>query len=305
MDLDFKSLALFIRVAELGKIGQAGLDFGFSTTNASQRIQHLESQVGVKLFHRTTRTVSLTHDGVVFLEHAKRIIDNIEETRNVFKGDKNIQGKIRIAVSSTYGRLYVVPFIPAFLKQYPDLNIEIDFSDNRLDIVEHGYDVAFRIGNLESNSLLARKVADNPLVLVASPQYLENAASLKTPNDLENHVCIPFMNNNQWEFKSPNGSLHKVSVHGPLSVNWGDAISDLVEVGMGVGLAALWRVAPDITQGKVEVVLKDYEILPKTAIWAVRPPGRFIPARVKVFLDYIEEAIRRTNHERYGSFFDE
>lgn len=301
MDLDLKSLALFLRVAEVGKIGRAGEDFNFSTTNASQRIQQLESEVGVKLFHRSTRIVTLTHDGEVFLQHAKRILDDVEETKSVFKGDPDkIQGKLKIAVSSSYGRIYIVPFIPELIKRYPELEIEIDFSDTIIDLIEHGYDIAFRIGELQSSSLLARRIADNPTVLVASPGYLKKHGHPNTPEDLKQHICLPFTHRTKWKFKDEVGNDHHVSVKGPVLLNWGDAISDLVKADVGIGFASYWHVGPALKAGSLERVLPNYYASPETKVWAVRPQGRLLPARVKVFLDYIEEVIQKTNQERYG-----
>lgn len=305
MDLDLKTLALFVRITSLGAIGRAGEEFGLSSTNASQRIQALEVTLGVKLFHRTTRVVTLTHDGQVFLEHAKRILDDVEETWNVFKGDDDkVQGKIRLTVSASYGRIYLVPFIPELLAKYPHLQIEIDFTDKTIDIVEQGYDIAFRMHALESTSLLARRIADNPMILVASPAYLQQWGYPQTPAELAQHRCIPFAKSNHWRFKDKAGETHEVSVSGPITANWGDAIADLVEADMGIGMASLWHVGPAIKQGKVVQVLPDYKIWPETRIWAVRPPGRLTPVRVKVFLDFIEEVIRKTNIERYGDLLN-
>jgi DNA-binding transcriptional LysR family regulator len=139
VDLDLKSLALFVRVTELGAIGKAGLDFDLSSTNASQRILALEAELGVKLFHRSTRVVTPTYEGLLFLEHAKRILDDVEETRNVFRGEgSDIQGRIRLTVSASYARVYIVPFIPELLRLHPKLEIEIDFTDKNVDIVDQG-----------------------------------------------------------------------------------------------------------------------------------------------------------------------
>jgi len=302
MNLDLKNLALFLRVAELGKIGRAGEEFELSSTNASQRIQQLENQVGVKLFHRTTRTVTLTYDGEVFREHAKRILDDVEEVSNVFKTDKNkVKGKIKISVSSSYGRIYIVPFIPELLKRYPDLEIDLDLSDKNIDLVEQGYDLAIRIGNLTSNSLLARKLADNPTLLVASPDYVKQHGMPKAPEELKQHICLPFANLNNWTFKDTHGELIDVTVKGPLTINLGDAIGDLVEAGMGIGMASYWHAAPAIKAGKLVQILPDFPIWPETKIWAVRPAGRIMPTRVKAFLDFIEKVIFETNQKRYGS----
>ncbi|MDR9829257.1 LysR family transcriptional regulator [Vibrio sp. FNV 38] len=300
MNFDLKSLGLFLRVVEVGKIGRAGEDFGLSTTNASQRIQQLETELGVKLFHRSTRTITLTHDGVMFLPHARRIVDDVEEVRNVFKGDeKNIQGKVKIAVSASYGRHYIVPFIPELIELYPNLELEIDFSDKVIDLIEHGYDLAFRIGNLTSSNLLARRLAGNPMTLVASPEYLAQNGTPHIPEDLLEHRCFPLGNTVDWAFKSKEGTHHKVTVANPISLNMGDAISDLVHVGMGIGMASYWHAGPAIKSGELVSLLPDYQVQHETNIWAVRSPGRILPARVKVFLDFIEQKIIETNHKRY------
>lgn len=306
MNLDLKNLALFLRVAELGKIGRAGEEFELSSTNASQRIQQLETQVGVKLFHRTTRTVTLTYDGEVFREHAKRILDDVEEVTNVFKTEKNkVQGKIKISVSSSYGRIYIVPFIPELLKRYPELEIDLDLSDKNIDLVEQGYDLAVRMGDLASNSLLARKLADNPTLLVASPDYIKQHGMPRTPEELKQHICLPFGNLNHWTFKNAQGKLIEVTVKGPLTINLGDALGELVEAGMGIGMASYWHAGPAIQAGKVVQILPDFPIWPETKIWAVRPAGRIMPTRVKAFLDFIEKVIFETNQKRYGSLIKE
>lgn len=300
--MDLRSLALFVRIAEIGRIGQAGESLGLSTTNASQRVQQLESQLKVKLLHRSTRTVTLTHDGQLFLEHAKRILDDVEEAQNAFRDDGiQVKGKIRMTVSSSYARIYIIPFLPEFLSLYPEVEIDIDFTDKTTDLVEQGYDLAFRIGDLKSNSLLARRIADNPCVLVAAPEYLARCGSPKIPEDLLEHTCLPFGSERIWSFRHPSGRVITVPVGGRMSLNWGDAISDLIEVGMGVGYASLWHAGPSIHSGRVIPILTDYELWPQTRIWAVRPPGRVTPTRIKVFLDYIESKIVETNQQRYGN----
>ncbi|MFA0086582.1 LysR family transcriptional regulator [Vibrio sp. 10N.261.51.F12] len=300
MNFDLKTLVLFLRVVEIGKIGRAGEDFGLSTTNASQRVQQLEAELGVKLFHRSTRTITLTHDGEIFLPHARRIVDDVEEVANVFKGsESNVQGRLKVAVSASYGRHYIVPFIPELLELYPNLELEIDFNDKTEDLIEHGYDLAFRIGNLSSSNLLARRLADNPITLVASPSYIEKYGTPKSPEDLLKHRCLPLGHAVDWAFMDVDGKVQKVSVANPISLNLGDAISDLVESGMGIGMASYWHAGPSLKSGQVVQILPDYKLLNDTKIWAVRPPGRILPARVKVFLDFIEKKIINTNKVRY------
>ncbi|OBT12087.1 LysR family transcriptional regulator [Vibrio sp. UCD-FRSSP16_10] len=300
MNFELKNLTLFLRVVEVGKIGRAGEDFGLSTTNASQRIQQLETDLGVKLFHRSTRTITLTHDGEVFLPHARRIVDDVEEVRNVFKGDdKNVQGRLKVAVSTSYGRHYLVPFIPELLELYPNLELEIDFSDRNVDLIEQGYDLAFRIGNLSSSNLLARRIADNPMLLVASPEYLKKYGVPQIPEDLLNHRCLSLSTSVNWELKDSDGKSHKISQANPISLNLGDAMRDLVEADMGIGMAAYWHAGPSLKAGRVVQVLPDYDLVNDSKIWAIRPPGKILPARVKVFLDFMEKKITETNKLRY------
>ena len=245
--------------------------------------------------------VTPTHEGLLFLEHAKRILDDVEETRNAFKGkDNDIQGRIRLTVSAAYARLYIVPFIPELLRRHPKLEIEIDFTDKTVDIVEQGYNIAFRMGELQSSSILAKRIADNPMFLVASPEYLSRAGEPQTPAELADHTCIPFAKLNHWQFKDNHGAIHNVAVNGPIKVNSGDAIDDLVQAGVGIGLGSLWHVGPALRAGRVRRVLPSYKAWPATRIWAVRPSGRLTPKRIKVFLDYIEKVIHTTNEKRYG-----
>lgn len=302
MDLAPKSLALFLRVAALGAIGKAGEEFALSSTNASQRIQDLESALGVKLFHRTTRSVSLTADGEVFMEHAQRILDDLEETKNVFTHkDGNITGHIRMTASASFGHTHITPFIPEFMARYPNVTLDIDLSDNVTNIVTQGYDVAFRLGQLASSSLLARRIDDHPRMLVASPEYLKAHGKPLTLGELEQHVCLPFERHNTWQFMDSENHLHNVTVSGPLVLNSGDAISQLVESGMGIALASLWHAGPSLQSGKIVPILGQFTPWPVTRIWSVRPPSRITPLRVRVFLDFFEEKIRATNIQRYGA----
>lgn len=237
----------------------------------------------------------------MFLPHARRIVDDVEEVANVFKGsESNVQGRLKVAVSASYGRHYIVPFIPELLELYPNLELEIDFNDKTEDLIEHGYDLAFRIGNLSSSNLLARRLADNPIMLVASPDYIEKYGAPESPEDLLKHRCLPLGHAVDWAFMSADGKVHKVSVANPISLNLGDAVSDLVESGMGIGMASYWHAGPSLKSGRVIQILPDYKLVNDTKIWAVRPPGRVLPVRVKVFLDFIEKKIVDTNKVRYG-----
>ncbi|MEB8386638.1 LysR family transcriptional regulator [Rhodobacteraceae bacterium KMM 6894] len=301
MSFDLKTLELFVRVATLGAIGRAGAEFDLSPTNASQRIKALEAELGVKLLNRTTRAVSLTPDGDVLLESAKRILDDLEDVRTVLTQSRDaVSGALRVTASATFGRAHIIPFVPEFLALYPNVSLDLDLSDTVVDIVEKGYDLAFRIGPLAPSSLLAQKIDTNPEWLVASPEYLERAGHPQTPQDLTHHACLPLGKTQQWHLVGADGIVHDVPVSGPITVNFGEAVGEWVVAGVGIGRAALWHAGPDLTAGRLVRVLPDYDVTPQTNIWAVRPPGRMMPTRVRAFLSFMQDKIGVTNQARYG-----
>lgn len=302
MTPDLKNLELFLRVARLGAIGRAGAEFGLSSTNASQRIQALERELGVKLFHRSTRVVTLTQDGEILRDYAERILNDVEDLRNVLSRDQGqASGLLRVTASATFAETHIIPFIPEFHRNHPQVQMDLNLTDQVLDIVALGFDLAFRIGELAPSSLLAQKIDDNPMTLVAHPDYLAERGVPQTPADLVGHTCLALGEARSWRFLGPDGQEHRVQINSSLRSNFGAAIGAWVGAGVGIGVASLWKAAPGLQSGKIVRVLPDYTYLPKMDIWAVRPPGRRMPARVKVFLDFISTRIRATNEELYGA----
>ncbi len=301
MGFDLKNLDLFVRVATLGAIGRAGAEFGLSPTNTTQRLQSLEADLGAKLLNRTTRAVSLTPDGEIFLDYAKRILNDAEDARSALsQTGRNVSGKVRVTASASFARSHIVPFVPCFLAQYPEVSLDLDFSDTPADIVADGYDLAFRIGDLAASSLMAQKIGENPVRLVASPEYLDRVGRPKVPEDLLTHTCLPLRDNRNWQFLGPDGQTSTVRVSGPVRVNFGTALGAWTVAGVGIAVASLWHAGPDIRAGRLETVLDDYRIVPETSIWALRPPGRVMPVRVKAFLDFMRVRITEANKDAYG-----
>ncbi|SNS59582.1 LysR family transcriptional regulator [Tropicimonas sediminicola] len=299
MSFDLKNLELFVRVAALGAIGRAGAEFSLSATNASQRIQSLEADLGVKLLNRTTRSVSLTPDGEIFLEHARRIVQDVQDARTVLSHKAHsVSGRLRVTASATFGMSFVVPFVPEFLRLYPDVQLDLHLTDALVDIVDQGYDLAFRLGELAPSSLLAQKIDENPRVLVASPEYLERAGAPQRPQDLTRHACLNFGDQSLWKLANTAGEVHEIRVSGPVTVTHGEAVGEWALAGMGIANGSLWATGPDLRAGRLVRVLPDYRGWPETRIWAVRPPGRLMHARVKAFLDFMRDRIVATGRER-------
>ncbi|MCV6598229.1 MAG: LysR substrate-binding domain-containing protein [Mangrovicoccus sp.] len=301
MELDLKNLQLFMRVAALGAIGRAGAEFGFSPTNASLRIKALEDDLGVKLLNRSTRAVSLTADGALFLAHAKRIHEDVEDARAMLsRRASSVSGRLRVTASASFGRSHIVPFVPQFLELYPEVELDLHLSDEVIDLIEEGYDLAFRLGELAPSSLLAQKLDDNPRLLVASPDYLARRGVPQTPQDLLGHACLSFRDRDLWRLLDSKGEVHDLRISGPVAVSLGDAVVDWAVAGLGIGMSSMWHMGDMIRAGKLVPVLPEYQPWPITKIWAVRPPGRVMHARVKAFLDFMRDRIIATNQALYG-----
>lgn len=288
MSFEPSTLKLFVRVAALGAFGKAGREFGLSPTAATQRIKGLEAELGVKLFNRTTRAVALTGDGEVFLSHAIRIIESVEDARSdLAGGTKNIRGELRVAGSASFGRRYMAPYIAEFLRAYPEVRVRLELSDGIVDIVEQGFDLALRIGTLGSSTLIARKLADNPRLLVASPAYLDAAGRPQRPKDLAAHNCLVLADNRSWRLRDNHGEVHEIRATGTFSTNYGEVITEAALADAGIALKSIWDIRPHLADGSLVPVLEAYRVEPLWSLWAVRPPGQMVPARVRAFIDFL------------------
>ncbi len=293
MSFDLKSLELFVRVAAIGGIAKAGQEFGFSATTASQRILALEAQLGCKLLNRTTRNVSLSADGEIFLAHAKKIITAVEDTFADLQGsDSALRGELRVAASASFGRRYIAPFIGEFLQAHPQVSINLELSDTQFDIVQHGFDLALRIGELAPSTLMARKIAPNPRILVAAPAYLDREGIPLKAEDLLDHNCIALNDNRVWGLRNQEGQAAKVTTQGNVTTSYGEAVTEAAVAGVGIALKSKWDVLQHLASGALVPVLADHTIEPEWSIWAVRPPGRLVSARVRVFTEFIEAKLR-------------
>lgn len=293
MTLDLKSLELFVRVASVGAIGKAGAEFGLSATAATQRIQALESVVGAQLFHRTTRSVSLSSDGEVFLAHAKRIVAGVEDALSDVQCEPHaIKGELRIAGSASFGRKHIAPYLGEFLDRYPKVSIQLHLSDSVFDIIEHGYDLAIRLGELAPSTLKARRLASSPRVLVATPGYLARHGTPKLPADLKAHNCIAREEMRNWELITPEGSICQTRVSGNFSTNYAEAVTEATLTGLGIARKCQWEIAEHLDAGTLVTLLEGYRVAPEWNVFAVRSPSRQPPARVRVFSEFLEEKLQ-------------
>jgi DNA-binding transcriptional LysR family regulator len=281
--LDLLDVALFVRAALLANVSAAGREFGLSAAVASSRIAQLERLLGARLLHRTTRRISLTQDGEVFMTRAEALLDAAAAARaSVGRAQAEPQGRLRVSMPSSFGRQHVSPVISDFLRRYPGVSVDLRLTDQLVDLV----DVAIRVGVLKYSSLVARRLAVNRRVLCAAPAYLAARGTPHHPTDLAQHECMILSDQRDWAFVTPSGPLD-VRVSGRLVTDNGEVIRDALLAGFGIALKSTWDVAPYLRSGALVSVLDSYALAEHVAIWAVYPSLAFVPPKTLVFIEFL------------------
>jgi DNA-binding transcriptional LysR family regulator len=282
-------LDIFARVARTGNMSAAGREMGLSPAVVSKRISLLEDRLGARLFQRTTRQLTLTETGEGYFKRVVDILSLVEEAEDyVSRRNTKPRGVLKISAPTTFSRLHIAPHIPAILAKYPDLELEMHLTDHFVDIIREGFDLAIRIGELEDSSLVARKLASEVRVICAAPSYLEKAGTPKTIEDLESHNCLIAGAQDIWRLDGPDGQ-HYARVKGNIRSNSADFVRTALVEGLGIGLRAVWDIAPELASGELKVILPEYTGSAKNAIYAVYPCREFMPAKVTVFIDFLAE----------------
>lgn len=283
-------LSLFLGVLDAGSISAAARRSGLSVAVASQRLKRLERQLGVRLFHRTTRRLEPTSEGAWLAEQGRAPIEAIASlTDNLRQAGSEISGILRVSVSASFGRLHLAPLLPRFLAQHPRLSLDVDFSDQVVDLVASGMDLAIRIGALSSSSLVARRLATDRRVLCASPDYLRRRGVPQTPDDLAAHDCLLLRGGpapkGTWRLADGKGGHLSVRVKGRFEANLGDALREAALAGLGIAQHSTWHVCDDLRAGRLALVLPEHPP-PDAGIHAVTPQRRK-PARVRAFIEFV------------------
>lgn len=283
-------MRVLVRVVDAGGFSAAARQLGVAPSSISRQITDLESELGVRLFHRTTRKLSLTEAGLIYYERAGQIITDVDEARLAVSELGSPTGILRVTVPSGIGRNLVVSAMPLFLKQYPGIRVVLSMTDYLVDLVEGGFDVGIRVGQLSDSSLKARKIGDSRRIVCASPHYLRKAGRPKHPADLAEHNCITFRDHpghNVWRFRGDDG-LTEVRVTGNFFAKSADALSAAAVAGLGLVLLPNWNMGWELQQKQLSVVLTKYEAVPKaSAIWAVHSHQRHVPPKIRAFIDFL------------------
>ena len=291
--MDPDDLRLFLRTAANGNLSAAGRALGLSPAVASKRMANLEKRLGVTLLHRTTRHVSLTPQGQIFEQHARRVLDEIEGALAAL-GHENQEpeGVLSVTAPATLARIHIAPAIAEFLAAYPKIELDVRLADSVLDIQQLGIDVALRIGALQDSQLIARKIAPSPRVLCASPAYLAKHGTPLRPDDLGTHNCMWMTNSPTWTLKDGDKPI-RIKVSGNLHTNSGDLLRQAALIGLGITIKSIWDVEDLFRTGKLVPVLPDFPVISDAAIWAVYQPQRFVPAKIRAFIDFFADRFAR------------
>lgn len=286
-----QAVRLFIRVVDLGSFSKAAADMGIGQPSATKLVAQLEKQLGARLLHRSTHGVTPTEIGALYYEKCRLIAHHVDEAESVATlMQSQVQGGLRISTSVAFGRRVLAPMVMRFMRRNPRLQIELNFEDRYVSLVEHGIDVAIRMGRLADSTLGARYLGINPWVLVASNDYLRRHGTPRVPADLSSHQALIYstvQGDARWHFTGPEGKALAVAVRGPLRSN---SLSTLLTaVGAGMGVAALPCYVADeaIEAGEVLPLLTEWA-LPSQEIHAVYPSPQLVPAKVSGFVAWLQ-----------------
>ncbi|NKN38600.1 LysR family transcriptional regulator [Agrobacterium sp. a22-2] len=280
-------LEVFVRVIAAGSMSTAARALGLSPAVVSKRIKRLEDRLGTRLLQRTTRQLSLTEAGQGFYDRVVAVLSGLEEAESYASGrSSDVTGTLKISAPTSFGRLHIAPHLKGFMSAHPDLTLHLVLSDEFTDIVGGGFDLAIRIAELTDSTLVARRLAPVRRILCASPDYIAAHGMPESLDDLKRHVCLPAHNYDAWRLEGPQGSL-VLKPEGALITNSSEVIREAVIAGLGIALRSTWDIGPELNSGRLVQVLPGYEGSRNVALSAVYPSRQFLPAKVRLFIDYL------------------
>ncbi|MEM7290518.1 MAG: LysR family transcriptional regulator [Pseudomonadota bacterium] len=285
----FDDLEVFARVVSAGGMSSAAREMGLSPAVISKRLQRLEERLGTRLLNRTTRQISLTEAGEGYYERVVAILAGVEEAEDFVARRSNMaRGILKVSAPTSFGRMHLAPHLTKFLNANPDLSLNLDLSDDYVDIISGGFDMAIRIGELPDSTLVARKLAPVRRVLCATPRYLEKAGIPKRLEDLDHHSLIAPHNQGPWKLEGNSGMMTYRPVS-TLITNSSEVVRETVLSNLGIALRSTWDIGAELKAGKLTRVLPEFSSSKGLGIYAVYPSRNFLPAKVRMFIDYLAE----------------
>ncbi|GCE83492.1 LysR family transcriptional regulator [Komagataeibacter diospyri] len=301
----YQAMAAFIRVVDTGSFSAAARQLGVGQPAVSKTIAQLEARLQVSLLIRSTHGLTPTEAGQNFYERARNAVQEADEAELAAKGaGAGLSGRLRVSAATTFARLHIIPELPRFLADHPQLTVEIILDDRMIDLVAEGVDISLRMGTLTDSTAIARKIATGRRSVLATPAYLKWAGMPRSPADLTNHEAIIYSQlSAAWSFRR-DGAAVSVSVSGRLKVSAAEGLRAAVLADMGLTIASDWMFAPELESSAVVRVLEAWS-LPTIDLWAVFPAGRLVTAKARQFSDFVESIMKtadKSHIEASGSF---
>lgn len=293
----FKALQTFLDVAKTESLSAVAREEGVTPAMVGRRIDQLEERLGVKLFKRSTRKITLTPEGSAFFETIRVILDDLaaaEETITV--GSKNATGRLIVSAPTSFGRKHIAPHIPLFVNENPNLAVTLHLSERIVDLKNERVDLAVRIADLKNADLIAVRLAQNHRVVVGAPGYIKRAGQPTLLSDLARHNCLLTSSEgglaDTWHFQDKGVAQH-IKVTGNLHCNDGGVLTKWALAGQGLAWRSTWEVAEEIANHRLVEVLPKFSV-PGSDIYAVYPERKFLPAKVKLFIDFLKRTFGET-----------
>lgn len=290
---DLSNMKMFARVAEQGSFSAAARTLGLTPSAVSRQVSQLENELGARLFQRTTRKQSLTEAGEIYVQHARRIIADVDEARLAVNRLTDMPaGSLHVTAEADFAMAFVAPILPTFLDQYPAVQLHLTMGTSMMDLVDGGIDLAIRIGHLDDSSLIARKIASSRSVLCTSPAYLERHRIPLHPGELVSHNCLSFRTEpgrNHWTFKVSSDVLD-VPISGRLNVNSLMFLREAALAGLGIIMIPKWMVNDALGARQLVPVLENFALdPPNTPVHAVFAHNRHLAPKVRAFVEFLTD----------------
>lgn len=303
---DFDQIAAFLATVEHAGFTAAGAELNRDGSLVSRRVTALEKRLGVRLLERTTRRIALTEAGEAYYQRMRKAVQAMGEIdAEAVDAAGAVRGTLRLSLPATFGRMWIAPILPAFLRQHPSLTVEARYEDRYVDLVAEGFDVAVRIGDLADSRLIARKLAPANRLLCASPDYLAERGMPAHPSDLANHDCIGFSrltSHPVWHL-GDGGKTVAVRISGPLVTDDATSLIQAAVAGVGIAMVSDWLAGPELKSGRLMPVLLGHPVVTQEAIYLVHPSAKLVPAKTRVFMEWLADALPR-NLRTLSSFSD-
>jgi DNA-binding transcriptional LysR family regulator len=287
------TMEAFVLVVDTGSFSAAARRLNVGQPAVSKTIAQLEDRLGVKLLARTTRGLTATEAGLNFYERARRSIEEAEEAElSARTAGSSLTGRLRICAAVTFARIHIIPRLPEFLARHPELEMEVALDDRNIDLVQEGIDVALRMGRLVDSTLTARRIASSSHAVLATPTYFARSSEPAKPGDLAGHEAVIYDQRgggSTWPFQR-DGTQIAITLKGRLRVTAAEGLRAAVLANAGLAIVSEWMFAPEIADGTVKVVLKDWQ-LPRMDLWAVFPAGRTATAKARTFAEFVREVM--------------